>query len=38
MNKKHNDFYFYFHATSENKNLILSEIKNLIFKMGCSFR
>ncbi len=27
MNKKHNDFYFYFHATDENKNLILSEIK-----------
>ncbi len=27
MNKKHNDFYFYFHATYENKNLILSEIK-----------
>ncbi len=29
MNKKHNDFYFYFHATDENKNLILSEIKKL---------
>ena len=27
MNKKHNDFYFYFHATDENRNLILSEIK-----------
>ncbi len=27
MNKKHNDFYFYFHATEENKNLIFSEIK-----------
>ena len=27
MNKKHNDFYFYFHATDDNKNLILSEIK-----------
>ena len=27
MNKRHNDFYFYFHATDENKNLILSEIK-----------
>jgi len=27
MNKKHNDFYFYFHATDENKNLIFSEIK-----------
>ncbi len=23
MNKKHNNFYFYFHATDENKNLIL---------------
>ncbi len=27
MNKRHNDFYFYFHATDQNKNLILSEIK-----------
>ena len=27
MNKRHNDFYFYFHATEENKNLILSETK-----------
>ncbi|MDC3062853.1 lipid-A-disaccharide synthase [Candidatus Pelagibacter sp.] len=27
MNKRHNDFHFYFHATDENKNLILSEIK-----------
>ncbi len=27
MNKRHNDFYFYFHATDENKKLILSEIK-----------
>ena len=27
MNKRHNNFYFYFHATDENKNLILSEIK-----------
>ena len=27
MNKKHNEFYFYFHATDENKNLIFSEIK-----------
>ncbi len=26
MNNKHNDFYFYFHATHENKSLILSEI------------
>ncbi len=29
MNKRHNDFYFYFHATDENKNLILSEIKKI---------
>ena len=29
MNKRHNDFYFYFHATDENKNLILSKIKKL---------
>ncbi len=27
MNKRHNDFYFYFHATDENKNIIFSEIK-----------
>ncbi len=27
MNKRHNEFYFYFHATDENKNIILSEIK-----------
>jgi lipid-A-disaccharide synthase len=27
MNKRHNNFYFYFHATDENKNLILSETK-----------
>lgn len=27
MNKKHKNFYFYFHATEENKNLIFSEIK-----------
>lgn len=27
MNKRHSNFYFYFHATDENKNLILSEIK-----------
>ncbi len=27
MNKKHNEFYFYFHATDENKNSISSEIK-----------
>ena len=29
MNKKHNDYYFYFHATMENKDLIFSEIKKL---------
>ncbi len=27
MNKRHNNFYFYFHATDENKNLVLSQIK-----------
>ncbi len=27
MNNRNKDFYFYFHATDENKNLILSEIK-----------
>ncbi len=27
MNKRHNEFYFYFHATDENKNFIFSEIK-----------
>ncbi len=32
MNKRHNDFYFYFHATDENKNLILSEIKKFNFE------
>jgi lipid-A-disaccharide synthase len=32
MNKQHNDFYFYFHATDENKSLILSEIKKLKFE------
>ncbi len=32
MNKRHNDFYFYFHATDENKNLILSEINK--FNIG----
>ena len=34
MNKRNNDFYFYFHATSENKNLILSEIKKSNFQNG----
>ena len=33
MNKKHNDFYFYIHATDENKNLILEKLKKLILKM-----
>ena len=28
MNKKHNDYFFYFHATEENKNLIIENIKN----------
>ena len=28
MNKRHNDFYFYFHATDENKNLINVKINN----------
>jgi len=32
MNKKHDDYYFYFHATNENKDLILSEIKKFNFK------
>ena len=32
MNKRHNDFYFYFHATDQNKNLILSEIQKLNFE------
>ena len=27
MNKKHKDYFFYFHATEENKNLILDIIK-----------
>ena len=27
MNKKHRDYFFYFHATEENKNLILENIK-----------
>ena len=27
MNEKHNEFYFYFHATEENKDLIFSEIR-----------
>ncbi len=32
MNKKNNDFYFFFHATDENKNSILSEIKKFNMK------
>ena len=32
MNKRHNNFYFYFHATDQNKNLILSEIQKLNFE------
>jgi len=27
MNKRHNDYFFYFHATDENRNLILKKIK-----------
>ena len=27
MNKRHNDYFFYLHATEENKNLILESIK-----------
>jgi lipid-A-disaccharide synthase len=32
MNKKHNEYFFYFHATDENKSFILSEIKKLNFE------
>ena len=28
MNKKHDDYFFYFHTTDENKNLIIENIKN----------
>ena len=28
MNKKHDGYFFYFHATEENKNLIIENIKN----------
>jgi len=31
MNQKHNEFFFYIHATEENKNLILQQIKNFDF-------
>ncbi len=27
MNKKHSNYFFYFHATEENKNLVLDELK-----------
>ena len=32
MNKKHKEYYFYFHATDENKNLILSDIQKHNFE------
>ena len=32
MNTKHSEFYFYFHVTNENKNLIFSVIKKLNIK------
>ena len=31
MNQKHNEYFFYIHATDENKNLILNKIKNFNF-------
>ena len=31
MNQKHNEYFFYIHATEENKNLILQQIKNFDF-------
>ena len=31
MNQKHNEYFFYIHATVENKNLILQQIKNFNF-------
>ena len=31
MNLKHNEYFFYIHATEENKNLILNKIKNFNF-------
>ena len=31
MNQKHNEYFFYIHATEENKNLILLKIKNFNF-------
>src|SRR6056300_848026 len=32
MNLKHNEYFFYIHATEENKNLILNKIKNFNFE------
>jgi lipid-A-disaccharide synthase len=32
MNQKHNEYFFYIHATEENKNLILQQIKNYNFE------
>ena len=32
MNLKHNEYFFYIHATEENKNLILQQIKNFNFE------
>ena len=32
MNQKHNEYFFYIHATEENKNLILQQIKNFNFE------
>ena len=32
MNLKHDEYFFYFHATEENKNLILQQIKNFNFE------
>ncbi len=31
MNQKHKEYFFYIHATEENKNLILEKIRNLNF-------
>ena len=31
MNKKHNEYFFYIHATDENKNLILEHVKKYNF-------
>ncbi len=32
MNERHSEFYFYFHATEQNKNIILSEVKKFNIK------